>query len=66
MPRLRRPRNAIPYNVGLTRGYKNNGIIDIELINDEEPHIEEVDRMGTMVRLPEKGIRLDFIDRVKR
>jgi hypothetical protein len=66
MPRLRRPKHAIPYDVGLTRGYKNNGLIDIELMKDDEPNIEEVDRMGTVVRLPEKGIRLDFIDRVKR
>jgi hypothetical protein len=66
VPRLRRPKNAIPYDVSLTRGYKNNGLIDIELIKDEEPDIVEVDRMGTVVRLPEKGVRLDFIDRVKR
>jgi hypothetical protein len=66
MPRLRRPKNAIPYGIGLTRGYKNNGLIDIELMKDEEPDIVEVDRMGTVVRLPERGIRLDFIDRVKR
>jgi hypothetical protein len=66
MPRLRRPKNAIPYDVGLTRGYKNNGLIDIELMKDDEPDIVEVDRMGTVVRLPEKGVRLDFIDRVKR
>jgi hypothetical protein len=66
MPRLRRPKHAIPYDVDLTRGYKNNGLIDIELMKEDEPNIEEVDRMGTVVRLPEKGIRLDFIDRVKR
>ena len=66
IPRLRKPRNAIPYDVSLSRGFRNNGLIEIELIKDEEPDVKEVEMMGTVYRLPEKGIRLDFIDRVKR
>ena len=65
-PRLRRPKHAMPYDVKLPRGFKNNGVIEVELMKDEEEQINEVEMNGKVYRLPEKGIRLDFIDRVKR
>ena len=66
MPRLRKPKNAILFTVALSRGFKNNGIIEIDLMKDEEPDLREVEMNGTICRLPEQGLRLDFIDRVKR
>ncbi|RMD42751.1 hypothetical protein DV735_g2343, partial [Chaetothyriales sp. CBS 134920] len=66
-PRPRRPKNARPVDVDLTRGFRNNGVIDVELESDVElPSIKDVDMQGQVFRLQEKGIRLDFIDRVKR
>ncbi|RMZ91525.1 hypothetical protein DV736_g1233, partial [Chaetothyriales sp. CBS 134916] len=65
-PRPRRPRNARPLDVDLTRGFRNNGVIEVELESDEMPSFKDVDMKGQVFRLPEKGIRLDFIDRVKR
>ena len=66
IPKIRKPKNAIPFDVGLSRGFRNNGLIEVELMKDEEPNFKEVDMMGTIYRIPEKGIQLDFIDRVKR
>ena len=67
MPRLRRPRNAIAYDTSLTRGHKNNGLIDIHLMHDQdEPRFNNVNINGKIHRISEDGIRLDFIDRVKR
>jgi hypothetical protein len=63
-PRHRVPKNPIPRDVS-TRGFRNNGIIDVELMKDEE-RIEDVEMLGTIYRLPERGIRLDFLDRVRR
>ncbi|RMZ82082.1 hypothetical protein DV737_g2193, partial [Chaetothyriales sp. CBS 132003] len=66
-PRPRRPKNARPLDVDLTRGFRNNGVIEVELEPDKPmPSIRDVDMRGQIFRLPEKGIRLDFIDRVKR
>jgi len=66
MPRLRRPKSAIPFDVAVPRGFRNNGVIDVKLMKDEVPDIKEVEMHGQVYRLPEMGIRLDFIDRVKR
>ena len=65
-PRPRKPKNAKPLDVDIPRGFRNNGIIEIELIEDEKPAIKEIDMNGHVYRIPEKGVRLDFIDRVKR
>ncbi|RMZ83230.1 hypothetical protein DV738_g1221, partial [Chaetothyriales sp. CBS 135597] len=66
-PRPRRPKDARPVDVDLTRGFRNNGVIDVELEPEVElPSIKDVDMQGQVFRLKEKGIRLDFIDRVKR
>lgn len=59
------PKNPIPRDVSMTRGFRNNGVIDVELMKDDE-RIDEVEMPGTIYRLPERGIRLDFLDRVRR
>lgn len=64
---LRKPRNAKVMDTSLSRGHVNEGII--EVINDEsEPESDffEDDKEGIVYRLPEKGIKLDFIDRVNQ
>lgn len=66
MPRIRKPKHAIPYDVGVTRGFKNNGLIEVSLMKDDEPDPREVEMRSTVYRLSEQGIRLDFIDRIKR
>ncbi|ETN39591.1 uncharacterized protein HMPREF1541_05817 [Cyphellophora europaea CBS 101466] len=64
-PRLRRPKNAKPLDVDFPRGFRNNGVIEVELAPDG-PAIREIDMEGSIYRLPEQAIRLDFIDRVKK
>lgn len=64
-PRLRKPKNATPVDVDFPRGFRNNGVIDVELSKDA-PSIREIDMHGMIYRLPEQAIRLDFIDRVKK
>jgi hypothetical protein len=64
-PRHRMPKNPIPRDISMTRGFRNNGIIDVELNKDDEK-IDEVEMLGTIYRLPERGIRLDFLDRIRR
>ncbi|KAK5050594.1 hypothetical protein LTR84_003876 [Exophiala bonariae] len=68
IPKLRKPKNAVPLDVEFARGHRNNGIIDVELMPDEISFdkTKEVRMEGKIYRIPEKAIRLDFIDRVKR
>ncbi|KAK5265216.1 hypothetical protein LTR99_006315 [Exophiala xenobiotica] len=68
VPRLRKPKNAVPLDVPLPRGFRNNGIIEVELMKDEfdVDKTREFNMEGKIYRVPEKGIRLDFIDRVKK
>ena len=63
--RIRRPGNARIVDTALRRGFRNNGIIEIEneLTDDEEEF--EREEFGVIYRLPERGIKLDFIDRIK-
>ena len=65
-PRPRKPKNGRPLDVSMARGFKNNGVIEVDLTKDEEPSIREIEMNGSVFRLPEAGIRLDFIDRVKK
>lgn len=58
--KVRRPKQALVRGVALRRGFRNNGQIEIE----SEP--EEDREEGVIYRLPENGIKLDFINRVKR
>lgn len=65
--KVRRPRNAVVKDTALRRGFVNNGIIEIENeSSDDETFFEEEDDMGTVYRLPERGIKLDFIAKVKQ
>ncbi|PWW77893.1 hypothetical protein C7212DRAFT_292486 [Tuber magnatum] len=59
----RRPKKAVIVDAYLRRGMKNNGVIEIE--NEEEEAFEEVLISGVVYRLPERGIKLDFIEKVK-
>jgi hypothetical protein len=64
---MRRPRAAKVVDTALTRDFINDGVI--EIVNDsseDESEFEEIEVSGTVYRLPEKGIKLDFIDRVRR
>lgn len=72
---MRRPKNAKVFDTALRRGQVNDGIIEVgdESSSEDESEWDEVDtrtdaailEAGTVVRLPPKGIKLDFIDRVK-
>ena len=64
--RPRKPKNGRPVDVSMARGFKNNGVIEVELMKDEMPGIKDIAMGGGVFRLPEMGIRLDFIDRVKK
>lgn len=68
---IRRPRNAKVIETSLNRGFRNNGVIDIveddsddtdsEFFEEEASHDDSI-----IYRLPATGIKLDFIDKVKR
>lgn len=59
--KVRRPKNPFIRDVAMRRGFRNNGLIEIE----NEPE-EEKDEEAVIYRLHENGIKLDFINRVKR
>ncbi|KAF4547448.1 PHD-finger domain-containing protein 3 [Elsinoe fawcettii] len=66
---LRRPRNARIVDTALRRGIANNG--QIEVIDDtssaEDTEFDDDETAsGTVIRVPSKGIKLDFIDKVQR
>ena len=68
---IRRPRNAKVVETSLNRGFRNNGVIDVveddsddtdsEFFEEEASHDDSI-----IYRLPATGIKLDFIDKVKR
>lgn len=69
---LRRPKNSKIVDTSLNRGFINNGVIEVQEDDsdsddsdfyDQEDGVEEE---ATIYRLPAKGIKLDFIDAVKR
>jgi hypothetical protein len=60
----RRPKIAPVVDTHLRRGHKNNGLIEVE--NEEEMEFDEVTISGVVYRLPERGIKLDFLDKVKQ
>lgn len=64
--RVRRPKQLHIIEIGLRRGFRNNGHIEIE--NDSSAEESDIEREAANVvyLLPEKGVKLDFIDRVKR
>jgi hypothetical protein len=75
--RMRRPKHKMRVvETSLPRGFRNYG--DIEIENDEESEEERIGHKlleagfesdfsidGTTYRLPEKGIKLDFLEKIK-
>ncbi|KAI5811221.1 hypothetical protein DFH27DRAFT_16488 [Peziza echinospora] len=62
----RRPRNAKVVDTFLRRGHRNNGYIEIENSESEdEMQFHEHEQGGVIYRLPERGIKLDFIDKIR-
>lgn len=66
---VRKPKAAKVRETALTRGHRNNGIIEIADDDSDASDSEFYDmegENGTVFKLPTNGIKLDFIDRVKR
>jgi len=67
---LRRPRNPKVIDTSLTRGLRNNGIVDVldEESDDSESEFYDLETADEAVvfRMPASGIKLDFIDKVKK
>ncbi|KAI9803314.1 MAG: hypothetical protein M1825_002105 [Sarcosagium campestre] len=66
--KIRKPRQFTVVDSALRRGQKNNGNIEIE--NDpsdvEAEEFYDEEEASVVYRLPERGIKLDFIEAVKR
>lgn len=64
---VRKPKNARVMETALSRGHLNHGIIDIyeEESDATDSEFFDQDDNGIVYKLPEKGVKLDFIDRVK-
>lgn len=62
--RFRKIKNAPVIRPAFSRGYVNNGYIEVEL-DDSENHSgwRDLETYGRTVRLPEEGIMLDFLSR---
>ena len=66
---IRRPRNAKVTESAMQRGFRNNGVIDIvddESDSDDEFFDEDGQDSSVVYKLPASGIKLDFIDKIKR
>lgn len=65
--RVRRPKHPSIVIPALRRGFKNNGLIEIASESDDGSETEEEEAPdGTIYKLSTEGIKLDFIDKVKR
>lgn len=64
--KVRRPKNAKIVDINLRRGFRNNGVIEIDNDSSDDEGFEDTQHFGTVYRLPEKGIKLDFISKVKQ
>lgn len=65
--RIRRPKKAKVVDTQLRRGFVNNGIIEVDLEpSEDEGFYEDHSSCGVVYRLPERGVKLDFIEKVKR
>ncbi|KAI9678917.1 MAG: hypothetical protein M1829_001902 [Trizodia sp. TS-e1964] len=67
--KVRRPKHPIIVDTALRRGFKNNGMIEIENENEEsdgENGFYDHENFGRVFRLSEKGIKLDFISAIRR
>ena len=63
--RTRRPKQATIMSIGLRRGFRNKGLIEIDEDSSEDESDIEREMSGVIYRVPERGIKLDFIDRIK-
>ncbi|EAQ91325.1 hypothetical protein CHGG_03260 [Chaetomium globosum CBS 148.51] len=62
--KYRKLKNAPVITPTFTRGYVNNGFIEVDLDDsDDESGWRDVETFGRTVRLSERGIKLDFISR---
>lgn len=66
--RVRRPKVVKLVEPALRRGFQNNGLIEVASeASDSELDFEDEEMPdGTVYKLPAIGIKLDFIDKVKR
>jgi hypothetical protein len=64
----RRPKNAPVVDTLLRRGHRNDGLIEIDNEEEQDDSIdfEDITISGVVYRLPERGIKLDFLDKVKQ
>ena len=67
---VRKPRNAKIVETSMNRGFQNNGIIDV-LDDDSEDsggefYDDETQEEAVVYRMPASGIKLDFIDKIKK
>ena len=64
--RVRRPKYPKIIDIGLRRGFRNNGFIEIE--NESSGEEDEIykELSSGQIRAPERGFKLDFIDRINR
>ncbi|KAK4238940.1 hypothetical protein C8A03DRAFT_14636 [Achaetomium macrosporum] len=64
--KYRKVRHAPVIRPAFSRGYVNNGYIDVQLEDsDDESGWRDFETFGRTVRLPEKGIKLDFLSRTR-
>ena len=64
--KVRRPKASITVDSNLTRGFKNNGLVEIANESSDDDILTPTSSTPQLIRVPERGIKLDFIDRVKR
>ena len=63
--KLRKPKNPRIIEPAISRGIPNNGLI--EIINDPSDEEAEITDQGPSIyRITERGIKLDFIDKMRR
>jgi hypothetical protein len=78
--KVRKPKNSVVLESAFSRGIRNNGLIEIANDPDYETDgegnylfsrlereelDESIDQNGKIFRVPEKGVILDFVDKVK-
>ena len=64
--KVRRPKDSITVDSNLNRGFKNNGLFEIQNESSDDDTWTPTSTAVQILRVPERGVKLDFIDRVKR
>ena len=62
--KTRRPKNAQIVDTQLRRGFKSNGLVEIEL--DPSDDEMDVDEPPKIYRITEGNVRLDFNDKIRK